>query len=79
MSQEDNATKRPDIGPGWYEPLAAEFQAPYFAALRAFLVNERERYSIYPPARLIFNAFQTTPFDTVRVVILGQDPYHGPG
>ena len=79
MSQEDNAPKRPDIGPGWYEPLAGEFQEPYFGALRAFLVAERERHTVYPPAKHIFNAFQTTPFEAVRVVILGQDPYHGPG
>ena len=78
MSQEDNAPKRPDIGPGWYEPLAGEFQEPYFGALRAFLVAERERHTVYPPAKYIFNAFQTTPFQAVRVVILGQDPYHGP-
>ncbi len=79
MNQDDNAPKRPDIGPGWYEPLAAEFQAPYFAELRRFLVAEREQHTIYPPARSIFNAFHSTPFEQVRVVILGQDPYHGPG
>lgn len=79
MSLQDNATKRPDIGPGWYEPLAAEFQAPYFSQLRAFLIAERERHVVYPPARSIFAAFHATGFETVRVVILGQDPYHGPG
>lgn len=79
MTQEDNAPKRPDIGQGWYEPLAAEFQASYFAQLRDFLVTERSRNTIYPPARSIFAAFNATPFAAVRVVILGQDPYHGPG
>lgn len=79
MNQDDNAPKRPEIGPGWYKPLAAEFQAPYFAELRRFLVAEREQHTIYPPARSIFNAFHSTPFEQVRVVILGQDPYHGPG
>lgn len=79
MTQEDNAPKRPEIGPGWYEPLADEFQAPYFAELRTFLVAEREQHTVYPPARHIFAAFNATPFADVRVVILGQDPYHGPG
>lgn len=79
MSLTDNATPRPDIGEGWYEPLAAEFAAPYFAALRAFLVEERARHTVYPKGRDIFAAFHHTPFERVRVVILGQDPYHGPG
>jgi len=49
------------------------------AQLRAFLVEEKKRYSVFPPGREMFNAFALTPFDQVRVVILGQDPYHGPG
>jgi len=79
MSPTDNATLRPDIGEGWYEPLAAEFQADYFAQLQAFLLEERAHNTVFPKARDIFAAFNATPFDRVRVVILGQDPYHGPG
>ena len=56
-----------------------EFQSPYFSELKAFLVEEKKKYTIYPPGRLIFNAFQRTPYDRVKVVILGQDPYHGRG
>jgi len=56
-----------------------EFQSPYFSKLKEFLVNEREHHPVYPPGRLIFNAFQHTPFEKVKVVLLGQDPYHGKG
>ncbi len=79
MSQPDNASQRPDIGEGWYEPLATEFHADYFAALKTFLVAERNAFTVFPKAREIFAAFHQTPFQRVRVVILGQDPYHGPG
>lgn len=74
-----NATERPDIGDGWYEVLRAEFQASYFTDLRRFLVAERAAHQIFPKGRDIFRAFNSTPFDQVRVVLLGQDPYHGPG
>ncbi len=79
MAEPDNATTRPDIGEGWYEVLQAEFQAPYFADLKAFLVAERAAHTVFPKGKDIFNAFKHTPFTQVRVVILGQDPYHGPG
>ncbi len=79
MAEEGNAITRPDIGEGWYEALAAEFGAPYFADLKAFLVAERSVHIVYPKGRDIFNAFKHTAFQDVRVVILGQDPYHGPG
>jgi len=69
----------PVIEEGWKEILMDEFQSPYFSELKAFLVEEKKKYTIYPPGRLIFNAFQHTPFDRVKVVILGQDPYHGKG
>jgi uracil-DNA glycosylase len=69
----------PDIGDGWHAPLAEEFAAPYFARLKAFLVEERARHTVFPKGPDIFAAFKRTPFDAVRVVILGQDPYHGPG
>lgn len=68
------------IEEGWKNVLTSEFQAPYFAAIKQFLVNEKAAgKTIYPPGSKIFNAFDSTPFDKVKVVILGQDPYHGPG
>jgi uracil-DNA glycosylase len=69
----------PIIEQGWKSVLMDQFQSPYFSTLKEFLVEEKKRYTIYPPGRLIFNAFQRTPFDRVKVVILGQDPYHGKG
>lgn len=56
-----------------------QFQSDYFGTLKEFLVDEKNKYTLYPPGNLIFNAFQRTPFDRVKVVILGQDPYHGKG
>ena len=67
------------IEPSWGEQLAAEFGKPYFAELTQFVRQEYAAGTCYPPGSLIFNAFDTTPFHQVRVVILGQDPYHGPG
>ena len=67
------------IEPSWGAQLAAEFGKPYFAELTQFVRQEYAAGTCYPPGRLIFNAFDTTPFHQVRVVILGQDPYHGPG
>ena len=67
------------IEPSWYEVLRPQFEAPYFAQLRQFLVEERSLHTCYPPGSKIFAAFDHTPFDRVRVVILGQDPYHEPG
>jgi uracil-DNA glycosylase len=67
------------IEASWKELLADEFQQPYFSAIKSFLVKEKQAgKTIYPPGSLIFNAFNTTPVDKVKVVILGQDPYHGP-
>ncbi len=67
------------IDPSWYTVLQPQFEAPYFAELKQFLVVERQQYTCYPPGSKIFNAFDSTPFDKVKVVILGQDPYHEPG
>ena len=67
------------IDPSWYAVLQPQFEAPYFAELKQFLVAERQQYTCYPPGSKIFAAFDTTPFDKVKVVILGQDPYHEPG
>lgn len=64
----------------WLERLQDEFSQPYMQQLREFLViRKQHRAIIYPPGKLIFNALDSTPFDKVKVVILGQDPYHGPG
>jgi uracil-DNA glycosylase len=68
----------PRMEPSWLEVLEAEFAKPYMAELREFLLREKGEHTIYPPGKDIFNAFWYTPFDQVRVVILGQDPYHGP-
>ncbi|AZI45095.1 uracil-DNA glycosylase (plasmid) [Deinococcus psychrotolerans] len=63
----------------WREALAAEFAAPYFHALKDFLVRERAEHAIYPPAPDVFSALRLTPLEEVKVLILGQDPYHGHG
>ncbi len=68
------------IEAGWKELLKNEFTKPYFLQIVNFLKTEKmEGRVIYPPGSFIFNAFNSTPFDKVKVVILGQDPYHGPG
>lgn len=67
------------INETWKEQLGAEFDKPYFASLVAFVKSEYKNSTIYPPGKLIFNAFNLCPFDKVKVVILGQDPYHEPG
>lgn len=67
------------IEPGWRRVLEAEFGKPYFLALADFVERAYRDGTCYPPKGLIFNAFNRTPFDRVRVVILGQDPYHEPG
>ena len=67
------------IEPSWKSQLQEEFEKPYFEQLTEFVHSEYSSQKIYPPARLIFNAFDQCPFDRVKVVILGQDPYHGPG
>lgn len=68
------------IEESWKAVLREEFDKEYFSRIAAFLHKEkREGKTIYPPGPLIFNAFRLTPFDKVKVVILGQDPYHGTG
>lgn len=69
----------PDIDEGWKELLKEEFQKDYFTSLKAFLVEERKQHIIYPPGKLMFSAFNLTPFKNIKVVIIGQDPYHGHG
>lgn len=67
------------IEESWRGKLQDEFDKPYFCKLTEFVRNEYATATIYPPAQLLFNAFDQCPFDQVKVVILGQDPYHGPG
>lgn len=67
------------IDPSWKEHLAEEFQKPYFEELIQFVKEAYKNDIVYPPAGAIFRAFDLCPFDQVKVVILGQDPYHGPG
>lgn len=66
------------IDTSWKAVLQEEFDKPYFADLVAFVKNEYATKTIFPPGNLIFNAFDQCPFDKVKVVIIGQDPYHGP-
>jgi uracil-DNA glycosylase len=67
------------LHPSWKERLQADFDSPWFAGLADFLRQEKASgQTVYPPGPQIFNALDTTPFESVRVVILGQDPYHGP-
>ncbi len=68
-----------NIEPSWQLQLQGEFDKPYFAKLVAFVKQEYARYTVYPPGKLIFNAFNQCPFDKVKVVLIGQDPYHEPG
>ena len=67
------------IEDSWKEQLAEEFEKDYFARLTDFVREEYKTGTIYPPGRLIFNAFNLCPFNQTKVVIIGQDPYHGPG
>lgn len=67
------------IDDSWKMRLQDEFDKPYFRTLTDFVRQEYRNGVVYPPARLIFNAFDLCPFDDVKVVIIGQDPYHGPG
>lgn len=67
------------IEPTWKARLSTEFEQPYFAELTAFVKAEYASARVYPPGKFIFRAFDLCPFDQVRVVILGQDPYHGEG
>lgn len=74
-----DGTTQVQLEPGWLEQLAAEFDRPYMLALRDFLATEKAAGKVtYPAGSEYFNALNSTPFDAVKVVILGQDPYHGP-
>ena len=81
MNPEQSSQKREvEIEASWKAVLADEFEQPYFQQIKAFLKQEiRQGKTIYPPGKLIFNAFNSTPFEQVKVVVIGQDPYHQPG
>jgi len=73
------AAPKPQIHESWFPFLEDQFNQPYFSALKQFLVDEKAKYKVYPPGSMLFKAFNKTPFPEVKVVILGQDPYHGEG
>lgn len=75
----ETASVTPVIEESWRLALQAEFNKPYFIKLKDFLVEERKQHIVYPPGKLIFSAFNHTPLNNVKAVILGQDPYHGKG
>lgn len=70
--------RSPKLEPAWLQVLGDEFNQLYMLSLRSFLQGEKKKYPVYPPGKDIFRAFWLAPFDRVKVVILGQDPYHGP-
>ena len=79
MAEAPSSTQQVKMEASWKNLLVSEFDQPYFFALKQFLKQEKQRgATIYPPGNLIFNAFNLTPVDQVKVVIIGQDPYHGP-
>jgi uracil-DNA glycosylase len=63
----------------WHPVLRSEFDAPYWRDLQSFVHGERQAHTVYPPADEVFSAFDLTPYESTKVLILGQDPYHGPG
>ena len=77
-STSDSPSKRPNLPESWLFAIEDEFATQQTRALKTFLIKERAQHTVYPPGRDMFNAFWLTPFEAVRVVILGQDPYHGP-
>ena len=80
MSESLPIKQQIQLEPSWLKVLQAEFEQPYFFAIKQFLLQEKQAgHMVYPQGKLIFNAFEQTPFDEVKVVILGQDPYHGAG
>ena len=71
--------KKPQIEESWLNVLYSTFQQPFMKDLRTFLIEEKRSHAVYPKGDEIFAAFNQTPFHDVRVLILGQDPYHGRG
>ncbi len=70
-------TINPELPNDWLELLNDEFEKEYFYTLKSFLIEEKKQYTIFPQSKNIFNAFNVTSFSDIKVVILGQDPYHG--
>jgi len=68
-----------DLPPSWQAVLVEEFNKPYFQQLEAFVDGERQAHQVFPPDEDVFNAFKAAPFDKVKVLLLGQDPYHDDG
>ena len=80
MPEQSAQLDRVRLEPGWKQALSSEFGSDYMVSLANFLRHEKQQGKVvYPPSAQIFSAFDYTPFASVRVVILGQDPYHGPG
>ncbi len=82
LSREDGRPPEPPSAPpkleeSWLQVLGEEFDKPYMKTLKEFLIEEKKKSTVYPAGKNMFNAFWYTPFTDVRVVILGQDPYHG--
>lgn len=69
----------PEIEESWKKLLAEEFRKEYFQKLKSFLLEEKKQHTVFPPGKFIFNAFDQTPVDKLKAVIIGQDPYHGVG
>jgi uracil-DNA glycosylase len=72
-------TSQIQLEDGWKKVLEKEFASPYFQSLKVFLLEDKSKHIIFPPGPLIFSAFNRCAFSDLRVVIIGQDPYHGPG
>jgi uracil-DNA glycosylase len=79
--QEDKVGRfpAPDLPPGWMKVLQDEFKKPYFQSLLEYVAEERSKHEVFPPEEDVFRAFKTTDYPEVKVLILGQDPYHNPG
>jgi len=75
----DEGAPPPPLTDDWLEALSDEFDKPYWPKLQEFVAEERRQYAVYPPEADVYSAFQLTPYQNVRVFLLGQDPYHGPG
>ncbi len=74
-----DAAAPPELPDSWAAVLADEFQKPYFAKLQAFVVEQRQQHTVFPPENDVFAAFRLTPYPNVKVLLLGQDPYHDDG
>jgi uracil-DNA glycosylase len=79
MDTSSEKPPKPQLPDSWLTVIEDEFATPHIEHLRSFLTREKAEATVFPPSRDMFNAFWLTPFDGVKVVLLGQDPYHGPG